>query len=209
MGKTWYFGCERASLNTSFPPCRVINAGKSQHNEDQACCEVVFVERRPSPRGRQPSGDGSGELDGVRAARGESHSSCCALLLDWGWLAPGGTGQRAPAGCPQGASCQRRCWVSVQGWDTRGRAPTPRSPLSASSQHSLNLPLSPHRAGRDFISTTGLCLMATRAAALPSWHPKGSTCTSASSSGTWWTSCRTPPRLPSASSTTPGLAQPS
>nr|XP_009937360.1 PREDICTED: protein phosphatase 1J [Opisthocomus hoazin] len=40
----------------------VINAGKSQQNEDQACCEVVFVERRPSPRGRPPSG----ELDGGR-----------------------------------------------------------------------------------------------------------------------------------------------
>ncbi|XP_075578514.1 protein phosphatase 1J isoform X3 [Pelecanus crispus] len=39
----------------------VINAGKSQHNEDQACCEVVFVERRPSPRGRLLSRDGGGE----------------------------------------------------------------------------------------------------------------------------------------------------
>nr|XP_021154021.1 protein phosphatase 1J isoform X3 [Columba livia] len=45
---------------------RVINAGKSQHNEDQACCEVVFVERRPSPRGRLPSREGSGELNGDR-----------------------------------------------------------------------------------------------------------------------------------------------
>ncbi|XP_029856712.1 protein phosphatase 1J isoform X3 [Aquila chrysaetos chrysaetos] len=42
---------------------RVINAGKSQHNEDQACCEVVFVERRPSLRGRLPSRESSGELD--------------------------------------------------------------------------------------------------------------------------------------------------
>lgn len=49
------------------PPGRVINAGKSQHNEDQACCEVVFVERRPSPRGRLPCRDGSGEPDRVRA----------------------------------------------------------------------------------------------------------------------------------------------
>ncbi|XP_027602088.1 protein phosphatase 1J isoform X1 [Pipra filicauda] len=44
----------------------VINAGKSQHNEDQACCEVVFVERRPSPRGRLMSREGCGELDGGR-----------------------------------------------------------------------------------------------------------------------------------------------
>lgn len=34
-----------ADLHLSFLP-RVINAGKSQHNEDQACCEAVFVERR-------------------------------------------------------------------------------------------------------------------------------------------------------------------
>ncbi|KAI1231088.1 hypothetical protein IHE44_0008534 [Lamprotornis superbus] len=44
----------------------VINAGKSQHNEDQACCEVVFVEQRPSPRGWLSSSEGSGELDGGR-----------------------------------------------------------------------------------------------------------------------------------------------
>ncbi|XP_010022726.1 PREDICTED: protein phosphatase 1J, partial [Nestor notabilis] len=44
----------------------VINAGKSQHNEDQACCEVVFVERRPSPRGRLLSKEGCGELAGGR-----------------------------------------------------------------------------------------------------------------------------------------------
>lgn len=30
--------------------CRVINAGKSSLNEDQACCEVVVV-RRPSTGG--------------------------------------------------------------------------------------------------------------------------------------------------------------
>uniref|UniRef100_A0A8I5TEM2 Ras homolog family member C n=2 Tax=Pongo abelii TaxID=9601 RepID=A0A8I5TEM2_PONAB len=35
----------------------VINAGKSQHNEDQACCEVVYVEGRRSVTGvpREPS----------------------------------------------------------------------------------------------------------------------------------------------------------
>lgn len=27
--------------------CRVINAGKSALNEDQACCEVVVARRRP------------------------------------------------------------------------------------------------------------------------------------------------------------------
>uniref|UniRef100_A0A8C0BR07 Protein phosphatase, Mg2+/Mn2+ dependent 1J n=1 Tax=Buteo japonicus TaxID=224669 RepID=A0A8C0BR07_9AVES len=58
--------CERKSLYPLFPHGRVINAGKSQHNEDQACCEVVFVERRPSLRGRPPSRESSGELDGGR-----------------------------------------------------------------------------------------------------------------------------------------------
>uniref|UniRef100_A0A8B9SS17 Protein phosphatase, Mg2+/Mn2+ dependent 1J n=1 Tax=Anas platyrhynchos TaxID=8839 RepID=A0A8B9SS17_ANAPL len=57
-------GRRRLPWSTGY--AEVINAGKSQHNEDQACCEVVFVERRPSPRGRQPSGDGSRELDGGR-----------------------------------------------------------------------------------------------------------------------------------------------
>ncbi|KAH0618936.1 hypothetical protein JD844_018497 [Phrynosoma platyrhinos] len=40
---------------------RVINAGKSQHNEDQACCEAVFVEKRCSlrtnPVPKEVSGD--------------------------------------------------------------------------------------------------------------------------------------------------------
>lgn len=38
-------------------PGRVINAGKSRHNEDQACCEVVYVESRKSISGvsRDPS----------------------------------------------------------------------------------------------------------------------------------------------------------
>ncbi|KAF7487118.1 Hypothetical predicted protein [Marmota monax] len=38
-------------------PGRVINAGKSRHNEDQACCEVVYVEGRRSVTGapREPS----------------------------------------------------------------------------------------------------------------------------------------------------------
>lgn len=36
---------------------RVINAGKSRHNEDQACCEVVYVESRRNITGasREPS----------------------------------------------------------------------------------------------------------------------------------------------------------
>uniref|UniRef100_A0A8C0H6N8 Protein phosphatase, Mg2+/Mn2+ dependent 1J n=1 Tax=Chelonoidis abingdonii TaxID=106734 RepID=A0A8C0H6N8_CHEAB len=38
------------SLSSLSIPPRVINAGKSQHNEDQACCEVVVVDRRCSPR---------------------------------------------------------------------------------------------------------------------------------------------------------------
>ncbi|KAM6295284.1 protein phosphatase 1J [Aegotheles albertisi] len=57
-------GRRRLPWSTGY--AEVINAGKSQHNEDQACCEVVFVERRPSPRGRLPSKEGSGELDGGR-----------------------------------------------------------------------------------------------------------------------------------------------
>lgn len=37
-------------------PARVINAGKSRHNEDQACCEVVYVESRRGVSGasREP-----------------------------------------------------------------------------------------------------------------------------------------------------------
>ncbi|XP_064894804.1 protein phosphatase 1J isoform X2 [Columba livia] len=57
-------GRRRLPWSTGY--AEVINAGKSQHNEDQACCEVVFVERRPSPRGRLPSKEGSGELNGDR-----------------------------------------------------------------------------------------------------------------------------------------------
>ncbi|XP_025933026.1 protein phosphatase 1J, partial [Apteryx rowi] len=55
-------GRRRLPWSTGY--AEVINAGKSQHNEDQACCEVVFVERRPSPRGRLPSKEGTGELEG-------------------------------------------------------------------------------------------------------------------------------------------------
>ncbi|ETE70630.1 Protein phosphatase 1J, partial [Ophiophagus hannah] len=45
----------------------VINAGKSQHNEDQACCEAVFVEKRdtlrnnPGPKGISGESEVSGE----------------------------------------------------------------------------------------------------------------------------------------------------
>ncbi|XP_067166769.1 protein phosphatase 1J [Apteryx mantelli] len=55
-------GRRRLPWSTGY--AEVINAGKSQHNEDQACCEVVFVERRPSPRSRLPSKEGTGELEG-------------------------------------------------------------------------------------------------------------------------------------------------
>lgn len=46
-----------SNLMWSFWPGRVINAGKSRHNEDQACCEVVYVEGRRSVSGvpREPS----------------------------------------------------------------------------------------------------------------------------------------------------------
>lgn len=57
-------GRRRLPWSTGY--AEVINAGKSQHNEDQACCEVVFVERRPIPRGRLLSKEGCGELAGGR-----------------------------------------------------------------------------------------------------------------------------------------------
>ncbi|XP_074384410.1 protein phosphatase 1J isoform X3 [Zonotrichia albicollis] len=57
-------GRRRLPWSTGY--AEVINAGKSQHNEDQACCEVVFVEQRPSPRGCLSSREGSRELDGGR-----------------------------------------------------------------------------------------------------------------------------------------------
>ncbi|KAL8179133.1 UNVERIFIED_CONTAM: hypothetical protein K2H54_060590 [Gekko kuhli] len=44
---------------------RVINAGKSQHNEDQACCEAVFVEKRGSQRNNPASKETSGDLEGL------------------------------------------------------------------------------------------------------------------------------------------------
>ncbi|XP_067414890.1 protein phosphatase 1J isoform X1 [Emydura macquarii macquarii] len=44
----------RRRLPWSTGYAEVINAGKSQHNEDQACCEVVVVERRCS-RGGNPA----------------------------------------------------------------------------------------------------------------------------------------------------------
>ncbi|XP_042656102.1 protein phosphatase 1J isoform X2 [Tyto alba] len=56
----------RGRLPWSTGYAEVINAGKSQHNEDQACCEVVFVERRPSPRGQPLSKESGGEPAGGR-----------------------------------------------------------------------------------------------------------------------------------------------
>ncbi|XP_062451286.1 protein phosphatase 1J [Rhea pennata] len=57
-------GRRRLPWSTGY--AEVINAGKSQHNEDQACCEVVFVERRPSPRRCPPSEEGPREPEGGR-----------------------------------------------------------------------------------------------------------------------------------------------
>ncbi|KAH1172193.1 hypothetical protein KIL84_007811 [Mauremys mutica] len=48
-------------------------------------------------------------------------------------------------------------------------------------------------AGRTFASTIGACLTATPAAVPLSWHPSCFTFTSATCSGTWWISYRTPP----------------
>ncbi|TKC46921.1 hypothetical protein EI555_012000 [Monodon monoceros] len=49
--------CLVSNLMWSLWPDRVINSGKSRHNEDQACCEVVYVEGRRSVSGvpREPS----------------------------------------------------------------------------------------------------------------------------------------------------------
>ncbi|XP_061869504.1 protein phosphatase 1J isoform X2 [Colius striatus] len=57
-------GRRRLPWSTGY--AEVINAGKSQHNEDQACCEVVFVERRPRLRGQLLPREGSREVDGGR-----------------------------------------------------------------------------------------------------------------------------------------------
>lgn len=104
---------------------------------------------------------------------------------------------------------------ALQGWQrgagqgegmVGGCSPNSRNPPFMPTRSLAGItepPISPHRAGRGFISTTGPCLMDTRAAVLLSWHPRGCTCTSVSSCGTWWTSYRTRPHLPSACSTTP------
>ncbi|XP_048354693.1 protein phosphatase 1J isoform X3 [Sphaerodactylus townsendi] len=42
----------------------VINAGKSQHNEDQACCEAVFVEKRGNQRNNPAFKETSGDPEG-------------------------------------------------------------------------------------------------------------------------------------------------
>uniref|UniRef100_A0A8D0H1I7 Protein phosphatase, Mg2+/Mn2+ dependent 1J n=1 Tax=Sphenodon punctatus TaxID=8508 RepID=A0A8D0H1I7_SPHPU len=52
----------RLPWNTGY--AEVINAGKSQHNEDQACCEVVFVEKRRTQRSNSVPKETAGELDG-------------------------------------------------------------------------------------------------------------------------------------------------
>ncbi|XP_060087201.1 protein phosphatase 1J isoform X2 [Heteronotia binoei] len=44
----------------------VINAGKSQHNEDQACCEAVFVEKRASQRNNPVSKETFGDPEGCK-----------------------------------------------------------------------------------------------------------------------------------------------
>ncbi|XP_019369631.1 PREDICTED: protein phosphatase 1J [Gavialis gangeticus] len=48
-----------------FLPARVINSGKSQHNEDQACCEVVFVQQRSRQRGNPAAGEPEGGRKGL------------------------------------------------------------------------------------------------------------------------------------------------
>ncbi|KAM7170603.1 protein phosphatase 1J isoform 3-T3 [Macrochelys suwanniensis] len=56
----------RRRLPWSTGYAEVINAGKSQHNEDQACCEVVVVDRRCSPRCNPAPKECTGEAEGGR-----------------------------------------------------------------------------------------------------------------------------------------------
>ncbi|XP_077191037.1 protein phosphatase 1J isoform X2 [Paroedura picta] len=54
----------RRRLPWSTGYAEVINAGKSQHNEDQACCEAVFVEKRGFQRNNPASKETSGDPEG-------------------------------------------------------------------------------------------------------------------------------------------------
>ncbi|XP_060628668.2 protein phosphatase 1J [Anolis sagrei] len=53
----------RRRLPWSTGYAEVINAGKSQHNEDQACCEAVFVGKRRGPRTNPAPKEASGDLE--------------------------------------------------------------------------------------------------------------------------------------------------
>ncbi|XP_061487976.1 protein phosphatase 1J isoform X2 [Rhineura floridana] len=55
----------RRRLHWSTGYAEVINAGKSQHNEDQACCEAVFVEKRCPLRNNPTPKETSGDPEGV------------------------------------------------------------------------------------------------------------------------------------------------
>ncbi|KAJ7331782.1 hypothetical protein JRQ81_013962 [Phrynocephalus forsythii] len=58
----------RRRLPWSTGYAEVRNAGKSQHNEDQACCEAVFVERRSArnnPIGKEAPGESEGGAKGL------------------------------------------------------------------------------------------------------------------------------------------------
>uniref|UniRef100_A0A8D0BA85 Protein phosphatase, Mg2+/Mn2+ dependent 1J n=1 Tax=Salvator merianae TaxID=96440 RepID=A0A8D0BA85_SALMN len=54
----------RRRLPWSTGYAEVINAGKSQHNEDQACCEAVFVEKRHNLRNNQSAKEINDDPDG-------------------------------------------------------------------------------------------------------------------------------------------------
>ncbi|XP_063153492.1 protein phosphatase 1J [Candoia aspera] len=56
----------RRRLPWSTGYAEVINAGKSQHNEDQACCEAIFVEKRDSWRNNPGPKESSGESEGSK-----------------------------------------------------------------------------------------------------------------------------------------------
>lgn len=61
-----------SSLMWPLWPGRVINAGKSRHNEDQACCEVVYVEGRRSGSGA-PREPGPGQVSPQRPPEAARH----------------------------------------------------------------------------------------------------------------------------------------
>uniref|UniRef100_A0A670YME6 Protein phosphatase, Mg2+/Mn2+ dependent 1J n=1 Tax=Pseudonaja textilis TaxID=8673 RepID=A0A670YME6_PSETE len=70
----------RRRLPWSTGYAEVINAGKSQHNEDQACCEAVFVEKRDTLR----NNPGHKGISGESEVSGEQLGSKGLFFYYWG-----------------------------------------------------------------------------------------------------------------------------